>query len=138
MSIYANETDVEPLVKFISDDTNIDLFRAVLDNADSWVNARLLSNSLSIWTSETTAKVPDLLKTAAVYYAASDLILSLYNGEELPTQYDVYFNKAETMLSAYIMQMKEELKNTELKSKNIVRHRKSQSYNQRMHRRPIL
>lgn len=138
MSIYANETDVEPLVKFISDDTNIDLFRAVLDNADSWVNARLLSNSLSIWTSETTAKVPDLLKTAAVYYAASDLILSLYNGEEMPTQYDVYFNKAETMLSAYIMQMKEELKNTELKSKNIVRHRKSQSYNQRMHRGPIL
>ena len=163
MSIYASQSDVEPLIKFISDDTSTDLFNQVLLNADSWVNARLLSNSLHIWTStsstveteqtvngETTTvtqtvttiepetPIPELLKTAAIYYAASDIILALYNGEEMPTQYDAYFNKAETMLSAYIMQMKEELKNTELKSKNIVRHRKSQSYNQRMHRRPIL
>jgi hypothetical protein len=163
MSIYAIQSDVEPLVKFISDDASTELYTRVLLNADSWVNARLLSNSLHIWTSvsslveteetvngETTTvtstvttiepetPIPDLLKTAAVYYAASDIILALYNGEEMPTQYDTYFNKAETMLDAYIQQMKEELKNTELKSKNIVRHSKSQSYNQRMHRRPIL
>jgi len=136
MSIYANQTDVEPLVKFISDDTNTDVFRTILDNADSWVNARLLSNSLTIWTEETIEKVPDLLKTAAVYYAASDLILALYNGEDMPTQYDTYFNKAETMLEAYIQQMKRELAETDLKKYNPVKHSKGQSYYQRRHRRP--
>ena len=136
MSIYANESDVEPYVKFIPDTPNVDLIRAVLDNADSWVNARLLSNSLTVWTSESSKDAPDLLKTAAVYYAASDLILALYNGEDMPTQYDTYFNKAEEMLNAYILQMKTELAETELKKFNPVKHSKSASYYQRKHRRP--
>ena len=161
MSIYASQSDVEPLIKFISDDTSTDLFNQVLLNADSWVNARLLSNSLHIWTStsstveteetvngETTTvtqtvttiepetPIPDLLKTAAVYYAASDIILALYNGEEMPTQYDTYFNKAETMLDAYITQMKKELAETDLKKYNPVKHSKGPSYYQRKHRRP--
>lgn len=162
MSIYAIQSDVEPLIKFISDDASTDLYNRVLANADSWVNARLLSNSLSIWTStietveeetvvngETITQttnvetiqpadkpIPDLLKTAAVYYAASDIILALYNGEEMPTQYDTYFNKAETMLDAYITQMKKELAETDLKKYNPVKHSKGPSYYQRKHRRP--
>ena len=161
MSIYASQSDVEPLIKFISDSASTDLYTSVLSNADSWVNARLLSNSLSIWTSTITTEdveetingetttvtqevetispsdkpIPDLLKTAAVYYAASDIILALYNGEEMPTQYDTYFNKAEAMLEAYITQMKTELADTELARFNLVKHSKSQSYNQRRHRR---
>jgi len=138
MSIYASQDDVEPLIKFIADDASDDLYQRVLDNADSWVNARLLSNSLHIWTKDTEKAIPGLLSTAAIYYAASDIILALYNGEEMPTQYDSYFNKAETMLNAYIAQMQEELKNTELKGKNVVRHSKSRSYYQRKGRRPIL
>jgi len=174
MSIYAKQSDVEPLIKFISDTASTDLYNSVLSNADSWVNARLLSNSLSIWTShiveveddselqetelqneeetETTEEttqtttteiiepvdkpIPDLLKTAAVYYAASDIILALYNGEEMPTQYDTYFQKAESMLEAYINQMKRELAETDLKKYNPVKHSKSASYYQRKHRRP--
>lgn len=175
MSVYAKQSDVEPLIKFISDTASTDLYNSVLSNADSWVNARLLSNSLSIWTShiveveddselqetelqneeetETTEEttqttitteiiepidkpIPDLLKTAAVYYAASDIILALYNGEEMPTQYDTYFQKAESMLEAYINQMKRELAETDLKKYNPVKHSKSASYYQRKHRRP--
>ena len=136
MSIYASQSDVEPLIKFISDDTSQDLFTAVLDNADSWVNARLSSNKLPIWETGTTEDIPGLLKTAAVYYAASDVILALYNGEEMPTQYDTYFNKAESMLNAYIQQMETELAETDLKKYNPVKHRKSASYYQRKHRRP--
>ena len=135
MSIYASQSDVEPLIKFISDSASAELYDSVLRNADSWVNARLLSNSLTIW-DESSTKIPDLLQTAAVYYAASDIILALYNGEEMPTQYDTYFNKAETMLEAYITQMKTELAETELKKFNPVKHSKSQSYYQRRHRRP--
>jgi len=135
MSIYASINDVKPYVRFISDDVSDDLFHAVLDNADSWVNARLKSNKLSIWTAPGES-IPELLKTAATYYAASDIILALYNGEEMPTQYDTYFNKAEQMLDAYILQMTTELAETKLKKYNPVKHSKSPSYYQRKHRRP--
>ena len=162
MSIYATQSDVEPLIKFINDDASTDLYNVVLDNADSWVDARLVSNSLPIWTStvettevevttngETTLQtqeiikilpedkpIPTLLNTAAKYYAASDIILSLYNGEDLPTQFDAYFQKAEQMVDAYITQQKDLLAKTELRDKNPVKHRVGLSYYQRKHRRP--
>lgn len=141
MSIYARVSDVEPYIKFISDTPEMDLKKAVLDNADSWINSRLLSNNLGIWEVRCNEMHPDenipkLLKTAAVYYAASDIILSLYNGEEMPTQYDTYFNKAEELLNAYIIQKQTELRDTELERFNPVKHRKGTSYYQRRHRRP--
>jgi hypothetical protein len=162
MSVYANQSDVKPLIEFINDDASTDLYNVVLDNADSWVNARLVSNSLSIWTAEVETveveiinngepvvqnqeqikilpedkPIPALLTTAAKYYAASDIILALYNGEELPTQFDSYFQKAEQMVEAYIAQQKDVLAETELRHKNPVKHRKSLSYYQRKHRRP--
>lgn len=144
MAIYISQSDVEPLVKFISDDVNTDLFNIVLDNADDWVNARLSSNSLTIWTkavdneseeTENDKPIPSLLKTAAKYYAASDIILSLYNGEELPTQYDTYFNKAELMINAYIKEQTDLLANTELKDKNPCRWSKTPTYYQKRRRR---
>ena len=127
MSIYASQEDVCPYVTFISDSPSTDLITNILDNADSWVNARLLSNSLTIFTEQST-EIPELLKTAAVYYAASDIILALYNGEEMPTQYDTYFNKAESMLQSYITQMKTELAETELSNFNPVKSRKGRTY----------
>lgn len=156
MSVYASQSDVEPLVEFINDSASTDLYNSVLDNADAWVDARLVSNSLSIWTTvirqrEVTRNneivmedveeitpdtpIPNLLNTAAKYYAASDIILSLYNGEEMPTQFDTYFNKAESMITAYIAQQKDLLATTELKNKNPVRHRNASTYYQKKHRR---
>ena len=131
MSIYASQEDVCPYVTFISDSPSTDLITNILDNADSWVNARLLSNSLTIFTEQST-EIPELLKTAAVYYAASDIILALYNGEEMPTQYDTYFNKAESMLQSYITQMKTELAETELSNFNPVKSRKGRTYYEKM------
>ena len=133
MSIYASQEDVCPYVTFISDSPSTDLITNTLDNADSWVNARLLSNSLTIFTEQST-EIPELLKTAAVYYAASDIILALYNGEEMPTQYDTYFNKAESMLQSYITQMKTELAETELSNFNPVKSRKGRTYYEKMGR----
>ena len=133
MSIYASQEDVCPYVTFISDSPSTDLITNILDNADSWVNARLLSNSLTIFTEQST-EIPELLKTAAVYYAASDIILALYNGEEMPTQYDTYFNKAESMLQSYITQMKTELAETELSNFNPVKSRKGRTYYEKMGR----
>ena len=129
MSTYANQSDVEPLVKFISDDSSSDLYNTVLDNADSWIDARLVSNGLTVWTDGVkNDEIPNLLTTAAKYYAASDVILALYNGEDLPTQFDTYFQKAESMLDLYITQQKDLLANTELRDTIIVKHSKSRPY----------
>ena len=121
---YASQSDVEPLIKFISDDASDDLFETVLDNAANWINARLLSQGLP----EPDNTYDDLLQTAAIYYAASDVILALYNGEDLPTQFDTYFQKAESMLDLYITQQKDLLANTELRDTIIVKHSKSRPY----------
>lgn len=133
---YTSAESVEPLIKFISDDAAMDLMELVIDNADSWVNARLTSNSLSIWnTAKTSSSIPEILTTAATYYAASDIILALYNGEELPTQYDTYFNKAELMINAYIKEQTDLLADTELKDKNPCRWSKTPTYYQQKGRR---
>ena len=155
--VYTTKSDVEPLVKFIDDEPSTDLYTSVLKKADDWVNSRLLSHSLSIWTSEirptevettvdnetviTTQNVeviipedkpiPSLLNTAASYYAVSDIVLSLYQGEDMLTQYDIWFKKAEDMLNAYITQQEYLLATTELANKNLVKHSKSKSYNQK-------
>lgn len=129
MSVYCTQSDVEPLVRFIDDDATQELYFTILQNSDSWVDARLASNSLTVFTSP--KGVPNLLTTAAKYYAASDIILSLYNGEDLPTQFDVYFQKAESMLEAYITQQKDLLATTELAGKNPVKHSKARTYGQK-------
>ena len=153
MSKYTSQSDVEPLIKFIDDDTSTDLYNTALENADAWVDAMLLSNSLSIWTTEISTvtvevngqnqtrevetiqpedkPIPNLVKTAAKYYTASDIILALYNGEELPTQYDVYFQKAQEMINLYISEQKDLLATTELLNKNIVKHSKGLTYYQK-------
>ncbi|MBR7050648.1 MAG: hypothetical protein IKI27_04265, partial [Methanobrevibacter sp.] len=54
MSIYASQSDVEPLIKFTGDEASDDLFERALLNADSWITARLSNNSIPIWTSRST------------------------------------------------------------------------------------
>ena len=136
MSVYCTQSDVEPLVKFIDDDASTDLFDDVCDKADSWINSRLIMNSLH--TFEITDDIPELLTTAASYYAVSDIVLALYQGEDMLTQYDIWFQKAEDMINSYITQQKDLLATTELKHKNPVRHSKAQTYYQKKHRRPML
>ena len=133
MSVYCTQSDVEPLVKFIDDEASNDLYMSVCDKADSWINSRLISNSLR--TFELTDDIPDLLTTAASYYSVSDIVLVLYQGEDLQTQYDVWFQKAESMLESYITQQKKLLATTDLKEENIVKHSHSRTYNQRRGRR---
>lgn len=129
MSVYCTKSDVEPLVKFIDDGASDDLYESVCDKADSWINSRLISNSLR--TFDIVDDVPELLCTAAAYYSVSDIVLALYQGEDMQTQYDVWFQKAESMLEAYIVQQKDLLATTELRDRNIVKHSKSLSYNQK-------
>ena len=129
MSVYCTQSDVEPLVKFIDDEASTDLYESVCDKADSWINSRLIMNSLH--TFEVTDDIPELLITSASYYAVSDIVLALYQGEDMLTQYDIWFQKAEDMINSYVTQQKDLLATTELANKNPIKYSKAGTYGQR-------
>lgn len=94
---YCSSTDIIALFGDISDDVTDDLFTTVLGNTEAWIESNLKRNYVPIPTT-----IPQALKTVAIYHGASDIILSLYHGEDLPIQYDVWFNKAQSLLDDYI------------------------------------
>ena len=94
---YCSSTDIVALFGDISDDVTDDLFTTVLGNTEAWIESNLKRNYVPIPTT-----IPQALKTVAIYHGASDIILSLYHGEDLPVQYDVWFNKAQSLLDDYI------------------------------------
>ena len=82
--------------------------------------------------------VPSGLRTAAIYYAASDILLSLYHGDELPIQYDVWFNKAQQLLDDYIeAYLNENQDSTDAVNHQMVKHSHGLTYNQKRQRRRV-
>jgi hypothetical protein len=133
-AIYASQSNVEPYTGFVGDTPSEELMEDSLSKADDWVNARLVSNRLPTFT-DPSDEIPDLLKTAAAYYAISDIVLAVYQGEDLSTQYDIWFQKADNLINAYIEQQVDLLANTELKDKNPCRWSKTPTYYQQKGRR---
>ena len=124
---YCNSTDIEALFGDISDDINTSLFTTVLGNTEAWIEANLKRHYVPIPTT-----VPQALKTVAIYHGASDIILSLYHGEELPVQYDVWFQKAQDLLDDYINEyLNSEATPEEQAKVNMVSHSHSQTYNEK-------
>lgn len=46
--------------------------------------------------------VPSILKSASIYFSASDILMSLYHGDEYQSLMDYWFNKAQQLLESYI------------------------------------
>ena len=128
-AIYASQSDVEPYTTFISDTPSDELFENALIKADGWINDRLNSRSLPTFDVDS-GDIPDSLRDAAAYYAISDIVLVLYQGEDLSTQYDIWFQKAERRLDDYVQYQTDLLANTELKDKNPCRWSKTPTWNQ--------
>lgn len=95
--VYCTIDEINALLSDISDDASTDTLNTVLANTTAWIDSNLRKNYLPIPTTN-----PQALNTAAVYYGASDVILTLYHGEDLPIQFDVWFNKAQQLLEDYI------------------------------------
>ena len=161
---YCTSSDVESLFGDISDDVTEALMITAINNGTAWINSNLtrryvpipnvdldvnVDTSESISTGTTTSinegtglnitEASDItvLRTAAIYYSASDILLSLYHGDELPVQYDVWFQKAQTFLEAYIdAYLNSEADEQDLLAHQVVGHSKSRTYQQkRMDRR---
>ena len=115
---YCTREEVNSLFGDISDEVSDELFTTVIDNSTSWIDSALKreyvpvpvvtieTENVTIHETVTTVNVlvgvPSGLRTAAIYHAASDILLSLYHGDTLPVQYDVWFNKAQQLLNDYI------------------------------------
>ena len=160
---YCTRDEVNSLFGDISDDVTDELFVTAITNSTAWINSNLTRRYVPIpivdvtvntevpLSEDTTISIetgsglnigPDsdiiTLRTAAIYYSASDILLSLYHGDELPVQYDVWFQKAQTFLEAYIdAYLNSEASEEDLLKHQVVGHSKSLTYRQkRMYRRP--
>lgn len=124
---YCSSTDIAALFGDISDDVTTDLFQTVIGNTEAWIEANLKRHYVPIPTN-----VPQALKTVAVYHGSSDIILSLYHGEELPVQYDVWFQKAQDLLDAYIDEyLNSEATPEEQTNVQMVKHSHSRTYDKK-------
>lgn len=94
---YCTTTDINNLFGDISDEVSTDLLTLAQANGEAWIEANLKKHYLPIPTSN-----PKALKTANIYFSASDILLSLYHGDELPVQYDIWYQKAQSLLDDYI------------------------------------
>jgi hypothetical protein len=155
---YCNVTDVDSLCCELSDQASEQLYFTAINNSTAWIDTNLKSKQVPIPVKSivnvtndnvevietnvvSTSFVNDesnlnTLRTAALYYAASDVILTLYNGEDLPAVFDVWFQKAQSFLDAYIeAYWNSEAEEDELLNHQMVKHCRVPSYNERRHRR---
>lgn len=125
---YCTSDDVNSMFGDISDDISEEMFNTAIANATTWIEANLKRNYVPIPTTNLGA-----LKTVAIYHSASDILLSLYQGsDEMPVQYDVWFNKAQSLLEDYIdSYLNSEAETSDLISHQMVKHSHGQTYNQK-------
>lgn len=152
---YCTKQEINSLFGDISDDISDELFTTVIDNSTAWIDSTLQKSyvplpeitieiddgdgegSAGATASQTNVvynliNVPSGLRTAAIYYAASDILLSLYHGDELPVQYDVWFQKAQSLLDDYISAyLNNDADEADLIQHQSVKHSKGLTYNEK-------
>ena len=127
---YCNSDDVLALFEDISDDPSTNLLKVAIDNTEAWIESNLKRHYVPIPTS-----IPQTLKTIAIYYASSDILMSLYHGEEYQSLMDYWFNKAQDLLDDYIdAYLNSEAEAEEIDKINMVKHSHARTYNQKRHR----
>ena len=130
---YCDSDSVLALFEDISDNPSEQLLTVAIDNTEAWIESNLKRHYVPIPVS-----IPQTLKTIAIYYASSDILMSLYHGEEYQSLMDYWFNKAQDLLDAYIDEyLNSEATPEEQVNVQMVKHSHSQTYNQRRGRRSI-
>ena len=127
---YCTSEEVISLFGDISDSVPLETANTAVNNASAWIESNLKKNYIPIPTTNVNA-----LRTVAIYHSASDILLTLYHGDDLPVQYDVWFNKAQSLLEEYIdSYLNSETENTDLIPHQMVKHIHSRTYNQKRNR----
>lgn len=124
---YCSSEDVIALFGDISDNPDDKLLTVAIDNSQAWIDSNLKRHYVPIPTS-----TPNTLKTVAIYYASSDILMSLYHGEEYQSLMDYWFNKAQDLLDGYIKAYQNsEAEAEDLIAHQMVKHSHGRTYNQK-------
>lgn len=102
--IYAVKEDILTRIGYLQQSPDDDLVESVMKSADDTVNSRLARHSLPTF-QESTEDIPNVLKTAANYYAISDLLQSIYGKDDRSSNEEGFYQKAENLMMDYIQQM---------------------------------
>lgn len=131
---YCSKEEVKNLFGDISDEPSDEMLTTAINNSTAWIESNLKRNYVSIPTDN-----PAAIKTVAIYHSASDLLLSLYHGDDLPAQYDVWFQKAQSLLDDYIAAYLhgDEIDADSANAIRHVKHSKAKTYNQKRGRRGV-
>lgn len=130
---YCTSDNVLALFEDISDDPTEGLLQVSIDNTEAWIESNLKKHYVPIPTS-----IPQTLRTVAIYYAASDILMSLYHGEEYQSLMDYWFNKAQELLNDYVdAYLNAEATVDELDKINMVKHSHAKTYAEKRHRRGV-
>ena len=130
---YTDSNSVLALFEDISDEPSEALLTVAIDNTEAWIESNLKRHYVPI-----PVEIPQTLKTIAIYYASSDILMSLYHGEEYQNLMDYWFTKAQDLLEDYIESyLNAEATADELDKINMVRHSHGQTYNEKRHRRGV-
>lgn len=128
---YCTCADVKAMFGDISDEPTEAIITIAIDNSVSWIEHNLKKNYVPIPVTDV-----GVLKTVAIYHSVSDVLLSLYHGDGLPENWDVWFNKAQTLLDDYIdSYLNSEATEEELTAHQMVKHSHAQTYSQRRSQR---
>lgn len=101
--IYAIKDDIIARIGFLQQPPKDELVESVMRSADDTVNSRLARHSLP--TFKENDVIPNTLKTAANYYAISDLLQSIYGKDDRSSNEEGFYQKAENLMMDYINQM---------------------------------
>ena len=124
---YCDSNSVLALFEDISDEPSEALLTVAIDNTEAWIESNLKRHYVPI-----PVEIPQTLKTIAIYYASSDILMSLYHGEEYQNLMDYWFEKAQDLLDAYIEEyLNSEATPEEQANIRIVKHSHSQTYTER-------
>ena len=145
---YCSQEDVNSLFGNISDEVPDETFTTSINNSTAWVNANLNRANVPIPlidgvvginpTLNPLVKHGDIntLKTAAIYYSASDIYMSLHSGEDYRQVVDMWYRKAQEFLDIYVeAYWNAEADEEDKLAHNVIGHHQVLSYNQRRNRR---
>ena len=132
---YCNSDDVLALFGDISDNPSENLLTVTIDNTEAWIESNLKKHYVPLPNKEDEEGIPQTLKTVAIYYASSDILMSLYHGEEYQSLMDFWFNKAQDLLNAYIDEyLNSEATEEEKENIQMVKHSHAPTYRQKRRR----
>ena len=124
---YTDSNNVLALFGDIPDDPTDNLLIVAIDNTEAWIESNLKRHYVPIPTD-----IPQTLKTIAIYYASSDILMSLYHGEDYENLMDYWFNKAQDLLDAYIEEyLNSEATPEEQNAIQMVKHSHGKTYKER-------